>query len=76
MVSRIQQLRREAGLAVSDRIEVVWSTDDERLVEAISEHGDYIKAEVLANALHRDRAAASETLDIEGVPLAISINAA
>ncbi len=31
-------LRREAGLAVSDRIEVVWSTDDERLVEAISEH--------------------------------------
>ena len=50
VVSRIQQLRREAGLAVSDRIEVDWSTDDERLADAIEEHCDYIKAEVLANS--------------------------
>ncbi len=74
VVSRIQLMRREAGLAVTDRIEVVWSTDDDRLADAIVEHSDYVKSEVLATAIERSSNDASTMLDIDGVPLGLSID--
>ena len=74
VVSRIQLLRREAGLAVTDRIEVGWMTDDQRLADAIVEHSDYIKSEVLATAIARQTSADSRTLDIDGVALELSID--
>jgi len=84
VVSRIQQLRREAGLAVSDRIEVHWSTDDQRLADAVEEHADYIKTEVLATAINRSidnrspgnrsrSAGLPATLDLDGVLLGLRI---
>jgi isoleucyl-tRNA synthetase len=73
VVSRIQQMRREAGLNVSDRIEVRWSTDDQRLANAIEEHSDYIKAEVLATVISRSPMGAA-ALDIDGVPLGLGID--
>jgi isoleucyl-tRNA synthetase len=76
VVSRIQLLRREAGLAVTDRIEVAWSTDDRRLADAIVEHSDYIKSEVLATAINRSSDGALPTLDIDGVALRLSIDKA
>jgi isoleucyl-tRNA synthetase len=88
VVSRIQQLRREAGLAVTDRIEVDWSTDDQRLGDAIETHHDYIATEVLASALRRapldlssirtsDNDGSSgqpAILDIDGSPIGISVD--
>jgi isoleucyl-tRNA synthetase len=74
VVSRIQLLRREAGLAVTDRIRVAWSTDDQRLAEAILEHSDYIKSEVLATTIERTSNNASTMLDIDGVALGLSID--
>jgi isoleucyl-tRNA synthetase len=64
VVSRIQQLRREMGLAVSDRIELRWAADDEKLVSAIQEHTDYIAGEVLATVFER-------AADVAGVQLVI-----
>lgn len=77
LVSRIQQMRREAGLAVSDRIELQWSTDDQRLADAIEGHADYIKTEVLATAMTRsptDQSGIPATLDVDGVSLGLIIN--
>ena len=51
-VRTLQEARKAAGLAVSDRIEVRWDADGE-LAEAVTEHGRGIGEDVLAVALHR-----------------------
>ena len=88
VVSRIQQLRREAGLAVTDRIDIDWSTDDERLSNAIEGHRDYITAEVLASTFRRTPFRPSSprvddgssgkpaTLDIDGVLIGLTVDKA
>jgi isoleucyl-tRNA synthetase len=38
VTSRLQQLRRDTGLAVTDRIAVAWQTDDPKLAAAIEAH--------------------------------------
>ena len=85
VVSRIQQLRRESGLAVTDRIDARWWTDDERLADAVETHRDYIMAEVLATSFTRsptdpgdgdpsvDLSPGSPDHDIDGVPVRLSI---
>ena len=45
IVRHLQELRREAGLDVSDRIRVGWTGDASAV---FAEHGDYIAGEVLA----------------------------
>ena len=47
-VRLIQEARKSAGLAVSDRIALRWSTVDAELAAALAEHGSMISAEVLA----------------------------
>ena len=90
VVSRIQQLRREAGMAVTDRIEIDWSTDDERLGNAVERNRDYIRTEVLANSLTRTPLDLSPSvsamgggssrkpsiLDIDGVLIGLSVDKA
>lgn len=48
LVNRIQNLRKDSGLEVTDRIEVQLLKDDQ-LVDALAENEAYVKAEVLAN---------------------------
>ncbi len=47
-VSKIQNLRKEVGLEVSDRIEIAWATADKVLADALRKACDYISGEVLA----------------------------
>jgi isoleucyl-tRNA synthetase len=51
LVSRIQQLRRDQGLSVTDRVVVGYRTDDPLLVAAIERHRAWIGNEVLADRL-------------------------
>ncbi|HUO46412.1 MAG TPA: isoleucine--tRNA ligase [Acidimicrobiia bacterium] len=77
VISRIQQLRREVGLAVSDRISVAWSTDDERLAQSIRTHDAYIAGEILA--VEFGEAARSDDpveIDIEEARLLVSLKPA
>jgi isoleucyl-tRNA synthetase len=53
LVRRIQELRKEAGFNVDDRIEVEYSSSD-RLGQAIGEHAAWIAAETLATRLQPD----------------------
>ena len=50
VVRAVQQARREAGLAVSDRITLAVSGDPD-LVAAVEAHAELIRAEVLATTL-------------------------
>ncbi len=47
VISRVQRMRKEAGLAVSDRIRL-WLGGDEAVLEAMRAHRDWIADEVLA----------------------------
>jgi isoleucyl-tRNA synthetase len=51
-VRAVQDLRKEAGLKVSDRIELAIDADGD-VAEAVRAHGDYLRGETLAVALHR-----------------------
>ena len=50
LIRRIQQLRKEAGFEVTDRIEL-YCKADKAINGAIQEHTDYLKAETLAQEL-------------------------
>ena len=50
LVSRIQNLRKESGLEVTDRINMTLQKD-ETLENAVNENADYIKSEVLADEI-------------------------
>ena len=47
IISRVQRMRKEAGLAVSDRIRL-WVGGDDAVIAAAKEHRDWIADEVLA----------------------------
>jgi isoleucyl-tRNA synthetase len=50
LVNRVQRLRRESGLDVSDRVRVGVAGDD-ALIAALNAHGEYVAGEVLAVAI-------------------------
>jgi isoleucyl-tRNA synthetase len=48
VIRLIQDARKNAGLDVSDRIELWWASDDDDVSATFAEHGDAIGGEVLA----------------------------
>ena len=56
IISRIQGLRRDRDLAVTDRIVVNWESDDPTVVTAFARHGDVIAGETLAKDMSRGAA--------------------
>ena len=53
IINRIQSLRREAGLDVSDRITVLWHSDAVPVRVAVGDHSELIAREVLAVSIDR-----------------------
>ncbi|MEO9176812.1 MAG: DUF5915 domain-containing protein, partial [Gaiellales bacterium] len=58
VVRHLQNVRKELGFEVSDRIFVRYTTDDAELALTLGEHGDSIAREVLASAFGNDAAGA------------------
>ena len=50
LVRRIQDLRREAGFALSDRI-TTWYEGGDAIARVLATHGDYVRAETLTTEL-------------------------
>ena len=48
VISQLQTARKQAGLEVSDRIEVTWTCEDAKLSQALTHHAQTIAKEVLA----------------------------
>ncbi len=71
IVHAVQNARREAGLEVSDRIELSLGGDDE-LLGAARAHEAYITGETLATSVSYDGDSAGEKTTVEGRELLIS----
>jgi isoleucyl-tRNA synthetase len=71
VISRVQRMRKEAGLAVSDRIHLTIS-GDAPVVEAAETHRDWIADEVLATELAvggapQEHMLARQAMDLDGI---------
>lgn len=71
IVNKVNSLRKEKGFEVTDRIEIVVDTTD-LVKRAFSEHGDYIKGEVLAKRVDFSSCKGDE-LDIGGEVMRVNI---
>ncbi len=77
LISRVQRMRKESGLAVSDRITLVVGGGSD-VVEAVRAHHDWIADEVLATELvvgDGDRHAQPDmtAIDLDGIQARVSI---
>jgi isoleucyl-tRNA synthetase len=74
IVHAVQNARKEAGLEITDRIELSLGGDEE-LLEAARAHEDYLSGEVLATAVAYD-GADGVTAKLDGRELRISVSRA
>ena len=75
-VSKIQNLRKDSGLEVTDPVEVFVKTDSALFREAVETHLSYISAEVLAGFLGFSESVAENdgnSLDINGETALFSV---
>ena len=74
VVSKLQKLRKESGLAITDRIKLTVHTTDAQLRTALNTFGHYIAEEVLAEDLvdSGERIDGVE-LNIDGADLSVSV---
>ncbi len=74
VVNRVQAMRRDAGLEVTDRITLRWSSDGERIEQALAQFGEYVAAETLAVEVAEDPSLAADAVGVndEEVRLALS----
>ncbi len=76
-VSKIQNLRKDSGFDVTDRVAVFVKTDSGLFREALETHFTYITAEVLAGSLGFSEAVREEegnTLDVNGEIAVFSVS--
>ena len=76
-VKRVQNLRKEAGFEVTDRIEITYHGSGE-IAEAVARHADWIRNETLALELQpsspgQPSGEAVETFEIRGEELTIGV---
>jgi isoleucyl-tRNA synthetase len=74
LVRSINDLRKETGLAIADRITLGIAADDETWA-AIAEHAGYITAEVLAVSLDRIEQG-DHRVDLDGVTVEVTLTRA
>lgn len=72
VVRAVQQARKDAGLHVSDRIELVLSTGDE-LAGSLAAHRDWIAGQVLATAFTVAPLTAGATADTDGLGFSVAV---
>ncbi len=71
LVNRVNTMRREANLYVSDRIDLTLETTP-RVQEAFNRHSDYVKNEILAIDVHFAKANGEQS-DLNGEATIISM---
>ncbi len=72
IVHAVQNARKEAGLEITDRIELALGGDEE-LLDAAREHEAYLAGEVLATAVGYDSDGDASSARIDGRPLQIAV---
>jgi len=76
-INRVQNLRKDKGFEVTDRINVRYKTDAQLIVEAIEINLSYICAEILADTIATDNQLnAGDSVLIDGNEILIDITKA
>ena len=74
-VNRIQNLRKDQGLEVQDKIEVLVSSQEELVRNSITDNKDYICAETQAVNLELvEHADNGHTIEIDGHDIELHLN--
>ena len=71
LINRIQNLRKDCGLEITDRVNVTVSPAD-GVEEALSSFADYVKGQVLADSVSVADNDGAEA-DIDGTPVRIKV---
>ncbi len=71
IVNRIQNMRKDQGMEVQDKITITYTSADEMLMLAMNEYADYIKVETQASEIVEG--VCEEELDIDGIRMKIKI---
>jgi len=74
IVSAVQGARRDMNLEVSDRVRLVWHSDDVAICTAIDGHSEMISGELLATHLEKAENPQPMAFDINGALLTIGLN--
>ncbi len=69
----LQETRKQAGLEITDRIDVVWSSEDGEVAAAIGEHAATIAEEVLALQFSNGEPGGGHTAASEELRLRVSV---
>ena len=77
-VNKVQQMRKIAGLEVTQRIHIQFTAADAQLAEAVSRHLAYIEAETLSLSTRpvEEPPAGAQDWEINGIPCQIAIEPA
>jgi isoleucyl-tRNA synthetase len=73
IVNKLQAMRRDLALDVTDRIRVSWSSDDGVIAEAFGVHGGLIGGEVLATSI-TETEIDGELTTLDGRPVYLAVN--
>ncbi|MBE2232661.1 MAG: isoleucine--tRNA ligase [Anaerolinea sp.] len=79
LVRQLQQMRKEAGFEVSDRIHATYQTEDAELAAAIGQHAAAIRQETLSLSLDAAGPAADAyvaTTDLDGAGVTVGVRRA
>ena len=76
VVNRIQNLRKDRGLEVQDKITVKYTTADEMMNNALVDFAEYIKTETQAVSLEAKDSNGGEQFDIDGIEINVQIEVA
>jgi isoleucyl-tRNA synthetase len=71
IVRTLQQARKDSGYAVTDRVAVLWQSDDDRVAAAFEQHGPMIGREILATEITHATAPAAMDIDEPSMRVAL-----
>jgi isoleucyl-tRNA synthetase len=73
ITSRVQRMRRDAGLEVTDRIDVAWWSEDPEVRAAIASHRELMRAELLASSITEADSPLPDRIDLGNRVVGIEI---
>ena len=71
-ISQVQNARKSSGFDVTDRIDVLWSSEESEVRDALTAHQSVICREVLALSMQMGKC--TETIDLNGVKVGLTVS--
>jgi isoleucyl-tRNA synthetase len=73
LVNRVQNLRKDSGLEVQDKIEIWVSSEKEIVDEAVDEYKEYIKRETQSLIIHKEEVIEATTVELDNMKVKLHV---